>query len=56
MTLKEQSGRKGKQLFLPLRMALTGMQHGPEMSHVVSFLGREGVIVRLEDTLERTGS
>ena len=56
VTLKEQSGRKGKQLFLPLRMALTGMQHGPEMSHVVGFLGREGVIVRLEDTLERTGS
>lgn len=56
VALKEQSGRKGRQLFLPLRVALTGMQHGPEMSHVVSFLGREGVMVRLEDVLERVGS
>ncbi|MCF7821095.1 MAG: glutamate--tRNA ligase [Mariprofundaceae bacterium] len=54
--VKAATGRKGRQLFLPLRMALTGMQHGPEMSHVVSFLGREGVTLRLEDTLERTGS
>jgi glutamyl/glutaminyl-tRNA synthetase len=54
--VKEKTGCKGKQLFLPLRVAMTGMQHGPEMSHVVTFLGREGVIARLQDVLERTGS
>ncbi|MEO6360875.1 MAG: glutamate--tRNA ligase, partial [Sphingomicrobium sp.] len=30
--LKQTSGRKGKALFLPLRLALTGHEHGPEMS------------------------
>ncbi|MES0371154.1 MAG: glutamate--tRNA ligase [Mariprofundaceae bacterium] len=54
--VKEQTGRKGKQLFLPLRVALTGMQHGPEMSHVISFLGADGVTARLEDVLKRMGS
>lgn len=54
--VKEQTGRKGKQLFLPLRVALTGMQHGPEMSHVVAFLGADGVAMRLEDALKRMES
>ncbi|WP_425500158.1 glutamate--tRNA ligase [Parasphingorhabdus halotolerans] len=29
--LKESSGRKGKPLFMPLRQALTGLDHGPDM-------------------------
>ena len=29
-TLKEKTGRKGKALFMPLRLALTGMNHGPD--------------------------
>ena len=53
--VKEKTGCKGRELFLPLRVALTGMQHGPEMSHVVTFLGREGVTTRLTDILERIG-
>ena len=51
--VKEKTACKGKALFLPLRIALTGMQHGPEMSHVVSFLGREGVSLRLKDILKQ---
>ena len=51
--VKEETGCKGKALFLPLRVALTGMQHGPEMSHVVAFLGRDGVTALLKDTLEQ---
>ena len=51
--VKEKTGRKGKELFLPLRVALTGMKHGPEMSHVVSYLGSEGVSLRLKDTLKQ---
>jgi len=37
-------------------VALTGVQHGPEMSHVVDFLGSEGVARRLEDVLKRVES
>jgi len=54
--VKEQSGRKGRELFLPLRVALTGMCHGPEMSQVVDFLGSEGVASRLEDAIRRVES
>jgi len=49
--LKEVSGKKGKALFLPLRMALTGQAHGPEMSKVVQFLGASGIQTRLEKVL-----
>ncbi len=41
--LKEVSGQKGKGLFVPLRFALIGQPHGPEMSRVVTFLGSEEV-------------
>ena len=51
--VKENTGCKGRELFLPLRVALTGAQHGPEMSHVIDFLGREGVALRLEDVIRR---
>ncbi len=49
--LKEASGKKGKGLFLPLRIALTGQSHGPEMSKVVSFLGEDGVQARINGVL-----
>jgi len=55
-SLKEATGRKGKALFLPLRAALTGALHGPEMSHVIEFLGDEGVSMRLQDMIGRIGA
>ena len=45
--LKQSSGRKGKALFLPLRLALTGQEHGPEMSGLVERIGKERAIARL---------
>ena len=36
--VKEASGRKGKQLFMPLRQAVTGLQRGPEMADVMPLL------------------
>ncbi|QFU09508.1 Glutamate--tRNA ligase 1 [Rhodobacteraceae bacterium THAF1] len=33
--VKEQTGRKGKQLFMPLRLAVTGLARGPEMAAVM---------------------
>ncbi len=45
--LKEKSGRKGKALFMPLRMALTGMEHGPEMAALLPLIGRERTLARL---------
>ncbi|MFT3977149.1 MAG: glutamate--tRNA ligase [Sphingomonas bacterium] len=45
--LKETSGRKGKALFLPLRRALTGLDHGPDMAALLPLIGRERAIARL---------
>ena len=33
--VKEATGRKGKGLFMPLRKALTGQAHGPDMSDIL---------------------
>ncbi len=46
-TLKETTGRKGKPLFLPLRQALTGHDHGPEMAALLPLIGREAAVARL---------
>jgi glutamyl-tRNA synthetase len=46
--LKDLTGRKGKPLFLPLRRALTGRDHGPDMAALLPLIGRERAIERLE--------
>lgn len=45
--LKEKTGRKGKQLFLPLRQALTGMNHGPDMGELLPLIGEDEALSRL---------
>ena len=45
--LKQATGRKGKALFLPLRQALTGHDHGPEMAALLPLIGREVAVGRL---------
>jgi glutamyl-tRNA synthetase len=42
--VKEATGRKGKGLFMPLRKALTGMEHGPEMADVMPLLARRPAV------------
>jgi glutamyl/glutaminyl-tRNA synthetase len=39
---------KGRELFQPLRAALTGRTHGPELPLVAELLGRERCVARLE--------
>lgn len=46
--LKETTGRKGKALFLPLRQALTGKDHGPEMKELLPLIGEGEARRRLE--------
>jgi glutamyl-tRNA synthetase len=45
--LKVSSGRKGKQLFMPLRLALTGLDHGPELAALLPLIGRQMAVERL---------
>ena len=46
--LKASTGRKGKPLFLPLRQALTGRDHGPDMAALLPLIGRDAALDRLQ--------
>lgn len=50
--LKETTGRKGKALFMPLRQALTGMNHGPEMDKLLLLIGPDKAQERLQGMKE----
>ncbi|MGH6720277.1 MAG: glutamate--tRNA ligase [Alphaproteobacteria bacterium] len=41
------TGRKGRALYRPLRLALTGLDHGPEMRYVLPLIGRDRAAARL---------
>lgn len=45
--LKTATGRKGRALFMPLRKALTGLDHGPDMGRLLPLIGRDRIIARL---------
>lgn len=45
--LKDSTGRKGKALFLPLRQALTGQDHGPEMAALLPLILQDEAVRRL---------
>jgi glutamyl-tRNA synthetase len=51
--LKESTGRKGRELFHPLRLALTGKDSGPEMAGLLKRIGRDRAIARLEAAARR---
>jgi len=41
------TGARGRGLFMPLRLALTGQAHGPEIGPLLPFMGRERILARL---------
>jgi glutamyl-tRNA synthetase len=51
-TLAAATGRKGKALFLPLRRALTGKEHGPEMRALLPLIGRTRTLARLGPSVQ----
>ena len=51
--LKRTSGKKGRELFHPLRLALTGRDSGPEMAGLLQRMGKERAIRRLEAAAKR---
>ncbi len=46
--IKEELGVKGRALFMPLRQAITGQDHGPDMGVLLPLIGRERVLERLD--------
>ncbi len=47
--VKERSGAKGKELFMPLRIALTGQSHGPELAKLMEFMSSDLINNRFND-------
>jgi nondiscriminating glutamyl-tRNA synthetase len=52
-TIQKSTGIKGKNLFMPVRVALTGVAHGPEMVNIIYLLGKEKIIARANKVLGR---
>ena len=46
-SIKEVSDKKGKDLFLPLRMAITGQNYGPELKNIILLMGYDKIKYRL---------
>ncbi|WP_214767893.1 MULTISPECIES: glutamate--tRNA ligase [unclassified Exiguobacterium] len=42
------TGQKGKNLFMPIRVATTGQTHGPELPNTIQLLGKDRVLARLD--------
>lgn len=51
--VKDATGAKGRTLFLPLRLALTGLDHGPELARLLPLIGRDRALARLDAALSR---
>lgn len=45
--VQKETGQKGKNLFMPIRVAVTGQTHGPELPEAIRLLGKEAVLSRL---------
>lgn len=53
--MKQTLGLGGKKLFMPMRVALTGKTHGPELAQIAELLGREKVKHRLGHAFKMVG-
>ncbi|MCD8174848.1 MAG: glutamate--tRNA ligase [Phascolarctobacterium sp.] len=46
---------KGKDVFMPVRVALTGNQHGPELAEIIPLLGADRAEARVKSGLAKAG-
>lgn len=49
--VQKETGQKGKNLFMPIRVATTGQQHGPDLPAAVSLLGKDVITKRVNAVL-----
>lgn len=53
--ITKESGLPGKKVFMPIRVALTGEKHGPEIHHLIPMLGEARIKARIQKSLEQLG-
>lgn len=51
-SVQKETGHKGKKLFMPIRVAVTGEMRGPELPNAIELLGKEKVKLRLERLIQ----
>lgn len=51
--VQNETGQKGKNLFMPIRVAVTGQVHGPDLPKTISLLGKDTTLLRLEALMEK---
>ncbi|MBQ0067952.1 MAG: glutamate--tRNA ligase [Phascolarctobacterium sp.] len=54
-TVQKLTGLRGKDVFMPVRVALTGNQHGPELTEIIPLLGKEKCISLVKKSVEKAG-
>lgn len=52
-TVQEATGYKGKKLFMPIRIATTGVSHGRDLPDTLYLLGKEKIFIRLNNVLTK---
>jgi len=50
--VQKETGNKGKNLYMPIRIALTGQNHGPDMKATMSILGKELIEKRINYSIK----
>jgi nondiscriminating glutamyl-tRNA synthetase len=55
-TVREETGLKGKKLFMPIRAAITGKLTGPELDKIFAILGRESILKRVDTAIQNMES
>jgi len=54
-TIQKTTKFSGKLVYMPIRVALTGNQHGPELVEMIPLLGKDRSIKRIKNSLEKVG-
>jgi nondiscriminating glutamyl-tRNA synthetase len=54
-TVQEKTGLKGRDIFMPVRAAVTGRVSGPELRKIFSILGKKSILARLKQAIQTSG-
>ena len=54
--VQAQTGIKGRQLWMPIRIAVTHEMHGPELPESIELVGRETALKHIQQTLDQLGA
>ena len=54
-TIQKTTKLGGKSVYMPIRVALTGNQHGPELTEIIPLLGLQRTLKRIKGSLEKAG-